>query len=121
MAYASRAMRALIVDCARRQQARKRGSEFHITSIGDVDPAAVKAAGASELDSLNDALNELMSVDAKLAELVDLHFFCGFTFGEIAGMREVSSRTVQRDWRKARVLLRNGMLDGVDVEPVSSD
>jgi DNA-directed RNA polymerase specialized sigma24 family protein len=44
-------------------------------------------------------------VDAPLAELVDLHFFAGFTHEEIAAMRNVSERTVQRDWRKARLML----------------
>jgi DNA-directed RNA polymerase specialized sigma24 family protein len=40
-----------------------------------------------------------------LAELVDLHFFCGLSFVEIAALRGVSDRTVQRDWHKARLLL----------------
>ena len=44
-------------------------------------------------------------VRAGLAELVDLHFFGGFTFGEIAALRHVSERTVQRDWKKAKLFL----------------
>jgi len=44
-------------------------------------------------------------VDPALAQLVDLHFFCGFSFVELAELRGVSERTVQRDWRKARLLL----------------
>ena len=46
-----------------------------------------------------------------IAQLVDLHFFCGYTFGEIAGFRGVSERTIQRDWRKARLLLQHALLD----------
>ena len=46
-----------------------------------------------------------------LAELVDLHFFCGFSFAEIAALRGVSDKTVQRDWRKARLLLHRTLLD----------
>lgn len=112
MAYASRAMRALIVDYSRRQQAKKRGSEFHITGIGDAEPVLARAVVASSnLDALNDSLDELMALDPRLAELVDLHFFCGFTFTEIGAMRNVTERTVQRDWRKARVMLRTTMLD----------
>lgn len=42
-----------------------------------------------------------------VAECVDLKFFCGFSFGEIAELRQVSERTVQRDWNKARILLRH--------------
>ena len=42
---------------------------------------------------------------------MDLHFFCGYELREIAELRGVSERTVQRDWRKARLLLRHHMLD----------
>jgi DNA-directed RNA polymerase specialized sigma24 family protein len=44
-------------------------------------------------------------VEPALAEVVDLKFFCGFSFGEIAAMRDVSERTVQRNWEKARIYL----------------
>jgi DNA-directed RNA polymerase specialized sigma24 family protein len=54
---------------------------------------------------LNAALETLSGIDADLARLVDLHFFAGFSFGELAELRGVSERTVQRDWRKARLLL----------------
>ena len=46
-----------------------------------------------------------------LAELVDLKFFCGFSFGEIAALRGVSERTVQRDWAKARMVLHEQLGD----------
>jgi DNA-directed RNA polymerase specialized sigma24 family protein len=48
-------------------------------------------------------------LDPELAELVDLKFFCGFSFAEIAALRAVSERTVQRDWAKARVLLHEAL------------
>ena len=69
---------------------------------------------ATELDDmapLDDALKELARIDAPLAELVDLKFFCGFSFNDIAAMRGVSERTVQRDWNKARLYLRHTLLD----------
>ena len=47
-----------------------------------------------------------------MAELVELKFFCGFDFIEIAAMRSVSERTVQRDWSKARLFLRHVMREG---------
>jgi DNA-directed RNA polymerase specialized sigma24 family protein len=56
---------------------------------------------------MSEALDELVTVDAALAELVDLKFFCGFSFAEIAAMRAVSERTVQRDWNKARLYLHD--------------
>jgi DNA-directed RNA polymerase specialized sigma24 family protein len=43
---------------------------------------------------------------------VDLKFFCGFSFGEIAAMRDVSERTVQRQWEKARLFLHRALGDG---------
>jgi DNA-directed RNA polymerase specialized sigma24 family protein len=54
---------------------------------------------------LHDALNSLATIDARLAECVDLKFFCGFSCADIAQLRNVSERTVERDWDKARLLL----------------
>lgn len=106
-AYAARAMRGLIVDYARERKAQKRGGEFHITSL---DTSHAEQAGApDDLQPLSDALDALASVEPALAELVELKFFCGFGFAEIAAMRGVSERTVQRDWNKARLFLRHVM------------
>jgi RNA polymerase sigma factor (TIGR02999 family) len=107
-AYASRAMRGLVVDYARRRQAKKRGRDFEITLVEDEVPNLNESAG-EDLDVLNEALGQLAIVDPELAELVDLHFFGGFTFGEIAAMRNVSERTVQRDWKKARLFLHRAL------------
>ena len=49
--------------------------------------------------------DELAKFDGELAAIVDLKFFCGFSFAEIGAMRGVSERTVQRQWEKARLLL----------------
>ena len=46
-------------------------------------------------------------MNATLAELVDLHFFCGFSFAEIAALLDLSERTVMRDWNKARLYLHD--------------
>lgn len=105
MAYASRAMRGLIIDYARERRALKRGGGFDITALPTVVPDY--AADAAELQPLSDALDELASLDPALAELVDLKFFCGFSFAEIAAMRATSERTVRRDWSKARLYLHD--------------
>lgn len=112
MAYASRAMRGLVIDFVRNRRAQKRGGEFHITGI-DTSTPAVAADGLGQLEALGEALEGLSALDRPLAELVDLHFFCGFGFGEIAVMGGVSERTVQRDSRKARLLLRRTLRDDV--------
>lgn len=114
LAYASRAMRGLVIDYARRRRARKRGRHLEITLAGDELPTAEALRTARELEELSDALDELAGVDPSLAELVDLHFFCGFPFTEIAALRGVSERTVQRDWRKARLLLHHSLTSGSD-------
>jgi RNA polymerase sigma factor (TIGR02999 family) len=107
MAYASRVMRGIIIDYARSRQAQKRGGLFEITSIQT--DVADEVPDAKELTELGEALDELATVDPRLARTVDLKFFCGFSFGEIAAMSGVSERTVQRDWEKARIYLHQVM------------
>ena len=71
----------------------------------------VAASDADELMRLSDALDELETVDPRLARIVDLKFFCGFSFVEIAAMMGVSERTIQRDWEKARIYLHRVLRD----------
>jgi len=111
LAYASRAMRGLTIDYARRRRAAKRGGGLQITLDDDGPPSAEAVRTGEELERLGDALNDLANLEPALAELVDLHFFAGFSFTEIAELRGVSDRTVQRDWRKARLLLHHALLD----------
>lgn len=103
MAYAARVMRGLIVDHARNRHALKRGGAFQITSLDTKD--AENLANAEELEKISEALDELVQIDRSLAEVVDLKFFCGFTLEEIAEMKGLSERTVQRKWNKARLYL----------------
>ena len=114
LAYASRAMRGLVIDYARRRRAKKRGSQFEITLGNEEPPSSQQSQDATELERLGEALDELGQLEPALAELVDLHFFCGFSFAEVAALRQVSERTVGRDWRKARLLLHQALLDNHD-------
>jgi RNA polymerase sigma factor (TIGR02999 family) len=109
LAYAARAMRGLMIDYARRCRAKKRGGEFHITSSGAGEVAGHGAEPLEDLEQLGAALEVLSRANAGLAQLVDLHFFCGFSFVEVAELRGVSERTVHRDWRRARLLLHRAM------------
>jgi len=108
MGYAARVMRGLIVDHARNRFAQKRGGLAAITSL-KTDVAEQADSDDEELVRIGEALEELAGSDAPLAEVVDLRFFCGFTMAEIAAMRGVSERTVQRDWEKARAYLHRGI------------
>lgn len=112
MSYAARAMRGVVIDYARRSAAQKRGGGAFEITLGDTGGAATPAVGeqAAELQRLSDALDELAGLEPALAELVDLHFFCGYSFVEIAALRGVCDRTVQRDFRKARLLLQRALL-----------
>jgi RNA polymerase sigma factor (TIGR02999 family) len=111
LAYASRAMRGLTIDYARRRRAAKRGGGLVITLEAEGGPSEVAIRTGEEIERLGDAMNELGALEPALAELVDLHFFAGFSFAEIATLRGVSDRTVQRDWRKARLLLQHALLE----------
>ena len=115
MGYASRVMRGLIIDHARNRQAGKRGGQFEITSLRTDIVESV--ADAPELSEISDALDELAKADSVLAEVVDLKFFCGFSFAEIAAMRGTSERTIQRQWEKARIYLRPDAPESVDLKP----
>lgn len=114
LTYAARVMRGLIIDGLRRRQARKHGGGFEITSIDGKDMGNAAPPGdAEEIERLGQALDELAAVEPEIAHVVDLKFFCGFTFTEIAGLRGVSERTVQRHWDKARIYLRQAVRAGI--------
>ena len=112
LAYAARVMRGLIIDGLRRRQARKRGGGFEITSLDGKDMGDTPSGDAEEIERLGRALDELAAVEPDIANVVDLKFFCGFTFTEIASLRGVSERTVQRHWDKARIYLRHALTAG---------
>jgi RNA polymerase sigma factor (TIGR02999 family) len=103
MGYAARVMRGLIIDFVRERRALKRGSEFHITSLPTEAFEAVP--DEVQLVQLSEAIDALAMRDPRLAQVVDLKYFCGYSFEEIAALRGVSERTVQRDWEKARTVL----------------
>lgn len=108
MSYAARAMRGLLIDYLRGRQAQKRGGDLQILPLQTDLLNAIEADDDFEwlqLQRVHEALESLAQIDARLAECVDLRFFCGLSFDEIARLQGVSGRTVQREWDKARLLL----------------
>ena len=103
--YAARAMRNLLIDHARRYLRPKHGGDLQRTAFdtGAVDGVRIDASQALELDS---ALERLAQLDPRAARVVELHFFAGLELQQIAGLLEVSERTVNRDWRVARAWLQ---------------
>jgi RNA polymerase sigma factor (TIGR02999 family) len=109
MSYAARVMRTVIIDYVRNRKAHKRGGQFEIRSLDGV--AVDPAADPRELTRISEAVEELARIDPLLAQVVDLKFFCGFSFAEIAAIRGLSERTVQRHWDKARLYLHDTLQD----------
>jgi RNA polymerase sigma factor (TIGR02999 family) len=107
LALASLAMRHVLVDRARAQARQKReGSSGRITF--DEDRIAVDDQPETLLQ-LDDALSWLSGLEPRLARVVECRFFGGLTEEEIAEALAVTVRTVQRDWSKARMLLRRAL------------
>lgn len=105
MGYAARVMRGLIIDFVRERRALKRGAGYQITQL----PSELAVEGGADLGRLSDALDDLATREPDLAEVVDLKYFCGFSFEDIAAQRGTSVRTVQRAWEKARLILFEGL------------
>jgi RNA polymerase sigma factor (TIGR02999 family) len=109
LGYAARVMRGLIIDLIRERLALKRGGAYHITQLRT--ELGEPGESATDLARLSDLLDELAIREPRLAAVVDLKYFCGFTFEDIAAQRKTSVRTVQRDWEKARLILFGGLTE----------
>jgi RNA polymerase sigma factor (TIGR02999 family) len=109
LGYCSRIMRSVIIDLVReRNAARRGGGERNITlntSIGDA-----VAADAEPL-RIDDALTDLAKVEPRLAKVVEMRYFGGYDDSEVAEALGITTRTVSRDWQKARVLLHAMLSD----------
>lgn len=102
-AVAARAMRFILVDDARRRDAQKRGGNLVRVPLDEISLVAdEKTAGLLALD---EALDHLAERDERLAQVVECRFFGGMTTEETAMVLGTSTRTVKRDWQKARLLL----------------
>jgi len=109
-AYASRAMRHVLVDRARRRNAQKRGGGRRpLTFTERGIPVDESAAVLVELD---DAMALLARESRRLAQVVDLRFFAGLTEEETAEVLGVSARTIRRDWFKAKAFLHRHLTPG---------
>jgi len=102
-AVAATAMRQILINYAEQKSAKKRGRDwlkvsFAESNLGDM-------GGADNLLQVNEALEDIRSIDEELAQLVELRFFGGLTEVEIAQVFKVNERTVRRNWKKAKALL----------------
>jgi RNA polymerase sigma factor (TIGR02999 family) len=102
--YASRVMRSVIIDAVRERQAERRGGDLDRLTL-NTELLDKLPAGEEELLQVNEALEVLAQAEPRLAKVVEMRYFGGYTEVEIAEALELTERTVRRDWDKARMLL----------------
>jgi RNA polymerase sigma factor (TIGR02999 family) len=107
-AYASKAMRCIVIDYIRaRGSERNGGGQRRVTLTSNV---VRQVFTEPQLDHLRDALESLEQIDARAHRVVEMRFFGGMELGEIARQLDISEATVKRDWTKARGFLMNAMV-----------
>jgi RNA polymerase sigma factor (TIGR02999 family) len=117
-AAAAEAMRRILIDSARRKEAKKRGASFQRVNLDDVD--VVAKADDSALLRMNEALEKLAAEDPPAAELVKLRFFGGLTNEEAGAVLGISVRTAKRYWTFARAWLYDEIQLPRPVQPAGS-
>jgi RNA polymerase sigma factor (TIGR02999 family) len=103
-AYASRVMRSVIIDAVRERQAERRGGDLQRLTM-NTQMVDNLPAGEDELLQVHEALEMLAQAEPRLAKVVEMRYFGGYTEAEIGEALELTERTVRRDWDKARLLL----------------
>lgn len=106
---AAQLMRRILVDHAKNRLREKRGGGALKISLDDT--ALVAESQSSQLLLLDDALKRLAELDPKKSRIVELKFFGGLTIEEMAELEELSKRTVEREWRKAKAWLYHAIND----------
>lgn len=106
-ALTSRAMRFVLVDYARSRSAQKRGGKSEDIPLDTIQLAVDERS--AELEALDEALQLLAKHNERLEKLVELKFFGGLNYQEIAGIMGLSERTVRRDWKRARTWIYSAM------------
>ena len=107
-AFISQVMRSVIVSSARERIAEKRGSGQRPLTLS-TQVAEQLPLGEDEILRVHEALESLERVDARLAQLVQMRYFGGYSEQEIAETLDLTERSVQRLWQKARLMLQAAM------------
>lgn len=104
LAYAAATMRSIVVDYVRRRLTARQGGGAVREPLDTGFEHALPGSDEEVLE-IHDALEVLGRSDARLAQVVELRYFCGLTDAEVASALGVTDRTVRRDWERARLLL----------------
>ena len=107
IAYAGRVMRSVVVDYVRERQAEKRGGGASFVTL--TTSVEGESLDSEDILSVNAAMDSLEKIAPDLHQLVEMRYFAGLSVKEIGELRGVSSRTVEREWEKARAFLRKLM------------
>ena len=110
LSVASRAMRSVLVDHARRRRYAKRGGNRVRVSLEDA--AIVSEQPGAEVIAVHEALNRLALLDQRKSQIVELRYFGGLTIEETAEVLDISRETVNREWNKARAWLYDALRQG---------
>ena len=102
-AYVGKVLRSVVLDFLRAESAEKRGGDQVQVTLSQAD--SIAATGRDNWFLLDQALEQLKTIDYALYELIELRYFAGLTVADIAALRKVATRTVDRDWVKAKALL----------------
>ena len=108
---AAQLMRRILVDHARSRSRAKRGGNAQMVSLDD---QAVISKEVAEVIALDTALNDLAELDPRKSRIVEMKFFGGLTTEEVAEVLKVTSRTVEREWRKAKAWLNRAIRGATD-------
>jgi RNA polymerase sigma factor (TIGR02999 family) len=106
LSYASRVMRSIVVDLIRQKLALKNGGNVTEITLNTNIVESV-CVPENEVLRINEALEELATIDERLALVVEMRYFGGLSEHEIAEALGLSTRTVERDWEKAKLFLQN--------------
>lgn len=104
LSYAAKVMRSIVIDLVRNRATDKRGGNADVVTLITVIAESAHI-NDDDLIRINDALEMLSKIDPRLVQVVEMRYFAGLTQDEIADALQVSTRTVERDWEKARTIL----------------
>ncbi|SRR6266404_2129399 len=106
---AAQLMRRILVDHARSRSRAKRGGGVQMVPLAE---QAVISQELADVIALDDALKNLAEMDPRKSQIVEMKFFGGLTTEEVAEVLNVTSRTVEREWRKAKAWLNRAISKG---------
>jgi RNA polymerase sigma factor (TIGR02999 family) len=102
---AARAMRRVLVDHARARKSQKRGGGAPVVGLDAIEELMPRSDRGDDLVHLDEALERLITLEERKGQAVELHYFGGLSYEEVADALGVSPATVHRDLRMARAWL----------------